>query len=172
MTLKFLATAILLDHHVGNFVDAFIGSKAAIALQAFAATANQISCARFAGVHHLVIEVCAKRALHRGLSSVCSILCAHSADSTASAASSSAVAMRRSSPMDQPSLKSKGKPARQQPAKVMSQRMIETVAAGSFSTPKISVKTRNVASCAPPPTPGSCAVEPTTENASTSIASE
>jgi hypothetical protein len=64
LALKLLAPAIFLDHHVGNFVDAFVGGKPAIALQTFSATANQIPGASFAGIYYLVIEVRAKRALH------------------------------------------------------------------------------------------------------------
>ena len=58
----------------------------------------------------------------------------------------------------------------QQEANVTSQTTIAIVAAGSLLTPSISVSTRKVATCAPPPTPGSCAAEPTIVKASTSVA--
>ena len=53
---------------------------------------------------------------------------------------------------------------------MISHNTIVAIAAGSFSTPKISVKTRKVANCDPPPTPGSWAAEPTIVNARTKVA--
>jgi hypothetical protein len=55
LTFEFFTTAVFLNDHVRNFVDAFVGGKAAIALQAFAPAANQIASARFARVHYFVI---------------------------------------------------------------------------------------------------------------------
>ena len=51
-----LAAAILLDDHVGNFVDAFVGGEAAGTFQAFAAAADGVAGAALARVNYLVID--------------------------------------------------------------------------------------------------------------------
>jgi hypothetical protein len=51
LALEAFAPPILLDHHVGNFVDAFVGGETARAFQAFAAAANRVAGAAFAGVN-------------------------------------------------------------------------------------------------------------------------
>src|SRR5260370_39949918 len=59
------APAVLLDHHVRDFVDAFVGRVAPAALQAFAAAANRISGAALARVNDLVFHDRTKWTLHR-----------------------------------------------------------------------------------------------------------
>src|SRR3984957_20393483 len=173
LALEFLAASVFLDHHVRNFVNTLVGGEPAIALQAFAAATNQVAGARLARVDHFVVQVRAERALHFEVSCVSassSPPCSASASSSASPATSSARAIRFSSPTDQPSRSSSGRPTTQHPANVISQITTVATAAGSLSTPKISVNTRKLASCEPPPTPGSCAAEPTIVNARTRAA--
>src|SRR6202034_3949214 len=173
LALEFFPAAILLDDHIGNLVDAFIGGKATAAFQALAATANQIAGATLARVDYLIIQVRAKRTLHSGFSFELAGACPPRSASATSSASSACFWVRanwRSSPIDHPSRRSNGNPTTEHPAKVISQSTTVAIAAGSFSTPKISVKTRNVASCEPPPTPGNCAAEPTMVKASTRVA--
>src|SRR5207244_6919926 len=51
-----LAPAVLLDDHVGNFVDALVGCEAAAAFQALAAAANGVADAAFPRINHLVVD--------------------------------------------------------------------------------------------------------------------
>src|SRR5271155_854172 len=173
LALKFFAAPVLLDDHVRNFVNAFVGGEPALAFYPFAAPPDQVAGAPFARVYYLVIQMRAEGTLHCSLSlgpTPRSPPRSASASNTASSACASARAMRPSSPIDHPSRNSSGTPARQHPANVISQSTIAVIAAGSFSTPKISVSTRKVANCEPPPMPGSCAAEPTNVNASTRLA--
>src|SRR5579863_8145259 len=59
-----LAAAVLLDHHVWNFVDALVGRVTPAALQAFPASADQIARAALARVNDLVFHDRTKWALH------------------------------------------------------------------------------------------------------------
>src|SRR5205823_9166791 len=64
LTLKFFAAAVFFHHHVGNFVDALIGSEAFGALQALATPADGIGFLAFARLHHFVVGKSAIRTLH------------------------------------------------------------------------------------------------------------
>src|SRR5262249_22325138 len=59
------APAILFDDHVGNFVDPLVAGEPSLAFQAFAASANGISFARFARINNSIFEVSAEWALHK-----------------------------------------------------------------------------------------------------------
>ena len=102
LTLETLAAAVFLDDHVGNFVDALVGGEAAATFQAFAAAADGVAGAAFAGINDLVVHVRAERALHSAESpDVAEDLAA--APTASSMVSSSVWAMRRNSPRDMPS---------------------------------------------------------------------
>src|SRR6202165_4524023 len=127
LPLEALAPPILLDDHVRNFVDAFVGCEPAAALQALAPPANRVAAAAFPRINHLVVNVCAKRALHWADSPCRAAL--------SPAASFSCSAIARNFPSENPSWMSKGTPAKLQAAKVISQSTIAAAVAGSFSIP-------------------------------------
>src|SRR5437899_4793251 len=127
LALEAFAAAVFLDDHVGNFVDAFVGSEAARAFQAFAAAANGVAGAALAGVNYLVIKMSAERALQLEGSPWCA--------SSASICSSSCSRMRLNSPIDQPSRTKSGTPAKEHDANVTSHRIMAAATAGSLSTP-------------------------------------
>ncbi len=64
LALEFLAPAVFLHHHVGNFVDALVGGEALLALQALAAAADGFAFLALARIDHLVVFKAAKRTLH------------------------------------------------------------------------------------------------------------
>jgi hypothetical protein len=64
LALETLAAAILLDDHVGDFVDAFVGGEAARTFQAFAAAADGVAGAALARINYLVIDMRAEGTLH------------------------------------------------------------------------------------------------------------
>ena len=55
LAVELLAPAVLLDHHVRNFVDSLVGGVAAGALQALAAAANGIAFLALPGIHYLIV---------------------------------------------------------------------------------------------------------------------
>src|SRR5215469_1206832 len=59
-----LPPSVLLDDHIRNFINAFVGREAAVALQAFAAPADGVPAAPFPRIDHFVVQVRAKRTLH------------------------------------------------------------------------------------------------------------
>jgi len=61
LPLETLAPAVLLDDHVRNFVDSFVGCESPAALQALAPAANGVSDAAFPRINHLVVNVRAKK---------------------------------------------------------------------------------------------------------------
>src|SRR4029077_12038981 len=110
LPVKAFAAPVLLDHHVRDFVDAFIRRVAPAALQAFPAAADQITGAALARINNLVFHDRTKWALHRaesprnfsltapeGLTPFApgTVMCL-----PASSASASARANLRNSPMD------------------------------------------------------------------------
>src|SRR6266480_791260 len=64
LSIEFLPAAVLLDHHVGDFVDALVSGEALAALQTLAAPADGIGFLALARVHHLVIFKTTERTLH------------------------------------------------------------------------------------------------------------
>src|SRR5215469_6959850 len=64
LPLKTFAAAVFLDHHVGNFIDAFVCGEAAGAFETFAAPADGVAGTAFAGVDYLIVKMRAERALH------------------------------------------------------------------------------------------------------------
>jgi hypothetical protein len=64
LALEALARPVLLDHHVGDLVDALVAGKAPPAVEAFTPPADRLALLALAGVHDLVAEVAAKWALH------------------------------------------------------------------------------------------------------------
>jgi hypothetical protein len=70
LALETLAATVLLDHHVRDFVDAFVGGEAAGTFQALPAATDGVAGAAFAGIDYLVIEVGAERTFHAGESPV------------------------------------------------------------------------------------------------------
>src|ERR1043166_6792873 len=60
-----LAPPVLLDDHVGDFVNALVGREPPLALQALAAAANRVALARLARVNDLVFKVTAEGASHK-----------------------------------------------------------------------------------------------------------
>src|SRR6267143_260150 len=163
LPLEALAPPVLLDDHVRNFVNAFVGREPAAALQALAPPPDGVAAAAFPRINHFVVNVCAKRTLHWADSPCRAAL--------SPAASFSCSAISRNFPSESPSWISNGTPAKLHAANVISHVTMAAAAAGSFSTPKIVVYARNEATCDPPPTPGSCTAEPTSVNAITSMAS-
>src|SRR5262249_45173816 len=64
LAVEALAPAVLLHHEVGDLVDALVGGEALAAAQALAAAADDLALLALPGVHDLVFEVRAERALH------------------------------------------------------------------------------------------------------------
>ena len=64
LAVEFFAATVFLDHHVRDFVDAFVGGEALFALQALAAAADGIRFFALARVDDFVIFESAKRTLH------------------------------------------------------------------------------------------------------------
>src|SRR5439155_1739091 len=128
LPLEALAPPVFLDHHVRNFINAFVRGESPPALQALAAPPDGVAHAAFPRIDHLVVNVRAKRALH-GAESPC---CAE----PSMAASFSCSANSRNFPSENPSWTSNGTPARLHAANVISHITIEAAAAASFSTPK------------------------------------
>src|SRR5260370_10998506 len=74
LPLEALATPVLLDDHVRNFVDAFVGGETAAAFQALTAAANGVANAAFPRVDHPVVHVRATTTLHQAESPSCAAL--------------------------------------------------------------------------------------------------
>jgi hypothetical protein len=68
LAVEALTAAVLFDHHVGDFIDAFVGGEAAGTFQAFTATADGVAGAALTRVNYLVIDVRAEGALHSKVS--------------------------------------------------------------------------------------------------------
>jgi hypothetical protein len=68
LALEALAAAILLDDHVRNFIDAFVGGEAAGTFQAFTAAADGVAGAALTRINYLVIDMRAEGALHSKVS--------------------------------------------------------------------------------------------------------
>src|SRR5260370_12254438 len=164
LPLEALATPVLLDDHVRNFVDAFVGGETAAAFLALTSAANGVANATFPPIDNHVVNVRAKRTLHWAEAPCCAAL--------SMAASFSCSAISFSFPSESPSWISSGTPARLHAAKVINHSTMDAAKAASVFTRKIFVYAMVETACDPPPTPGSCNIEPTSETARTSIASE
>src|SRR5260370_7568599 len=103
LALEAFATAILLDDHVGNFVDALVGGEAASTFEAFAAAANGVAAAAFARINHLVVYVRTERAFHSEDSPWRIPVSPLLPTPSLSSISSSCLAISRNWPSDQPS---------------------------------------------------------------------
>src|SRR5258708_15056961 len=103
LTFETLAAAIFLDDHVGDFVDSLVGGEAAAAFEAFAAAANGIAAAAFAGINHLVVDVRAERAFHSADSPGRVLASLRLPAISWATISSSCLAISRNWPSDQPS---------------------------------------------------------------------
>jgi hypothetical protein len=66
LSVKFLASSISFDDHVRHFVTTFVGSKAALALQALAAAADDVALFALARVDNAVLAMGAEGAGHVG----------------------------------------------------------------------------------------------------------
>ena len=64
LAVEFFAASIFLHHHVRNFVDALVGRKALLALQAFPAPADCFALFTLSGIHYFVVYKPTKRAFH------------------------------------------------------------------------------------------------------------
>ena len=64
LAVKTLAAPVFLDYHIGDFIDALVGGKALLALQAFATATDGIRLFAFARIHDFVIFKPAKGAFH------------------------------------------------------------------------------------------------------------
>src|SRR5882762_23395 len=131
LPLEALAPPVFLDDHVGDFIDAFVGGEPPAAFQALTPAANGVANAALPRVDHLIVNVRAKRTLHRAESPCCA--------APSMAASFSCSAMSFSFPSESPSWISSGTPARLTAANVISHTTIDAAAAASFSTPKTAV---------------------------------
>src|ERR1700682_3884260 len=131
LPLEALAAPVLLDDHVGNFVDTLVGRESAATFQALAPAANGVADAALPRINHLVVNLRAKRTFHRADSPRWAAL--------SPAASFSCSAISRNFPSESPSFMSNGTPTRLQAANVISHITMAAAAAGSFSTPKIVV---------------------------------
>src|SRR5207244_10962266 len=58
------AAPVLLDHHVGDFIDAFVTRKPPLACQALAPPANGIALLAFTRIDDFILQMAAERALH------------------------------------------------------------------------------------------------------------
>src|SRR6267142_542613 len=61
---KLFPASVFLHHHVGDFVDAFVGGETLLALQAFAAATNRFAFLAFTRIDHFVVFKPAKRTFH------------------------------------------------------------------------------------------------------------
>ena len=77
LAVEFLAAAVLLDHHVGDFVDPLIGGEAALAAQALPAPADGVAFLALPRIHHFIFYMIAKRALHPQPPVRCAANCAN-----------------------------------------------------------------------------------------------
>src|SRR6266849_3187769 len=104
LPLEALAPPVLLDDHVRNFVDAFVGCESAATLQALAPAADGVTAAAFPRVDHFVVNMPAKRTLHGAASPCWAVI--------SPTATFSCAAISRSFPNDNPSCANSGAPTR------------------------------------------------------------
>ncbi len=64
MAIELFAATVLLDDHVGDFIDAFVGGETFLAAEALAAAADGVAFFAFARIDDLVFEVAAERTQH------------------------------------------------------------------------------------------------------------
>jgi hypothetical protein len=62
--LELFPAAILLHHHVGDFIDALVGRKAALALFALAPAADRVRLFAFAAIDNTILGKSTKRTFH------------------------------------------------------------------------------------------------------------
>src|SRR5205807_10623270 len=67
LTIQFLATAILLHHHVGDLINACVSGETLLAFQALAASTDGIRLLTFPRIHYFIVGKTAKRTLHVAL---------------------------------------------------------------------------------------------------------
>src|SRR6266853_5272259 len=68
LTFEAFSAAILLDHHVRNFVDAFVRGEAPSTFEAFPPAPNGVAAAALSRINYLVVDVRTERALHSAIS--------------------------------------------------------------------------------------------------------
>ena len=64
LTIESFAAAVFLDHHVRDFVDAFVTGESALASQTLPAPPNRVAFLAFPRIHDFVLKVAAKRTFH------------------------------------------------------------------------------------------------------------
>src|SRR6185312_5416335 len=64
LAIEFLPAPVLLDHHVGDFVQALVGSEALLAGETLTPATDSLAFLALARIHHPIIQVAAKRAFH------------------------------------------------------------------------------------------------------------
>jgi len=130
LPLEALAAPVLLDDHVGNFVDALVGRESAATFQALAPAANGVAGAALRESITLS-SICAQKGHFTGV-----ILLA---GRTFARCFFFVLGHLAQFPSENPSWMSNGTPTKLDAANVISHITMAAAAAGSFSTPKIVV---------------------------------
>jgi hypothetical protein len=65
LAFEFFPAAVFLHHHVGDFVNALVGSEALVATLAFATAANRVCFFAFARIYHSILREATIRAFHQ-----------------------------------------------------------------------------------------------------------
>src|SRR6267154_2490729 len=68
LTFESFAAAVLLDHHVRNFINPFVRGEAPPTFEAFPPASNSVAAAPLSRINYLVIDVRTERALHSAIS--------------------------------------------------------------------------------------------------------
>jgi hypothetical protein len=55
LPVKLLATAVFLDHHVRDFIDAFVRGVTALTRQALSPAADRVTLLTFAGIYNFIL---------------------------------------------------------------------------------------------------------------------
>src|ERR1039457_6687136 len=138
LAVELLAPAILLDHHVWDFVNSLVRSVTAAKFHAFAAAADGIAFLALAGINHLIMQMIAKWTLH----------------------SDTPWPIRLRLRQSKPSFRAMNRPSGTIATNVIAQRNTANAEASSKRTPNSSVSTRTEPTCMPPPTPGIWTTDP------------
>src|SRR5450759_1741002 len=138
LAVELLAPAILLDHHVRDFINSLVRSVAAGAFQALAAAANGIAFLALTGIDYLIVQMIAEWTLHSDASRPIRFrLC-----------------------QSKPSFRATNRPSGTIATNVINQRNTANAEASSKRMPNSSVSTKTETTCMPPPTPGIWTTDP------------
>src|ERR1017187_8775668 len=138
LAVELLATAILFDHHVRDFINSLVRSIPARAFHALAAAPDGIAFLAFTRIDYLIVQMIAKWTLH----------------------SDTSRPIRFRLRQSRPSFKATNRPSGTIATNVIAQRNTANAEASSKRTPNSSVSTRTETTCMPPPTPGIWTIDP------------